>query len=85
MCLIALLSSIGIIFDSRKFRYEGDQIYAFKVMQHRFYCFFAKGSKIIISNAYIKKTMKGVTREKEKALSARKCYINRCNQGRYYA
>ena len=53
--LICLLGDMGKIFNKEKFRYEGDQIYAFKTSLDRFLCFFFDGSKIIITNAYEKK------------------------------
>src|SRR5437016_4790482 len=56
MNLVKLLAETGKIFNEEKFRHEGDQIYAFKPMPDRFLCFFFEGSKVIITNAFEKKT-----------------------------
>lgn len=45
----------GKINDTTKFRHEGKQIYAFKPRPNRFFCFFASGKRIIITNAFEKK------------------------------
>ena len=58
--------------------------YAIKPAPDRFLCFFFEGSKIIVTNAYEKKTKKMPPREKEKALKARADYIQRCNKETYY-
>jgi hypothetical protein len=82
--LIRLLGDVGKIFNIEKFRYEGDQIYVFKPSPDRFLCFFFEGSKIVITNAYEKKSAKMPVREKERALKAREDYINRLKKGLYY-
>ncbi|MFZ5953961.1 MAG: type II toxin-antitoxin system RelE/ParE family toxin [Candidatus Dependentiae bacterium] len=82
--LLFLLANRGKIFNQEKFRYEGDQIYALKPTPDRFLCFFYDGSKIIITNAYEKKTAKMPVREKERALKAKADYIKRCQGGTYY-
>src|SRR5262245_11974144 len=66
--IVRLLGDMGKIFNEEKFRYEGDQIYALKPSPDRFLCFFFDGSKIIITNAYEKKTEKMPPREKSRAL-----------------
>jgi len=56
--LISLFVDIttkGTIFNKKKFNNEGNKIFAFKPKPHRFLCFFFTGSKIIITNAFIKK------------------------------
>jgi len=70
--------------NKEKFRYEGNKIYAIKASQDRFLCFFFDGSKIIMTNAYEKKSAKMPKRVKEKALNARKSYKKRCQEGTYY-
>jgi len=70
--------------NKEKFRHEGHQVYAMKASQDRFLCFFFDGSKIIITNAYEKKSAKMPLREKTKALDARKDYKTRCKKGTYY-
>jgi len=82
--LLFVLGDLGKIFNKEKFRYEGDQIYAIKTSPDRFLCFFFEGSKIIITNAYEKKSAKMPKREKEKALNAKKDYIKRYKEGTYY-
>ena len=82
--LLRHLGDKGKIFNIEKFRHEGDQIYAIKPAPDRFLCFFFEGSKIIVTNAYEKKTDKMPPREKEKALKAKTDYIQRCNKETYY-
>ena len=82
--LLFLLGGLGKLFNKEKFRYEGDQIYAIKIFPDRFLCFFFEGSKIIITNAYEKKSTKMPKNEKMRALSAKKDYEERYKQGIYY-
>lgn len=78
------LAERGRLFNEEKFRNEGDGIYAIKASQDRFLCFFFDGAKIIITNAYKKKSNKMPQNEKEKALKAKKSYEQRCREGTYY-
>lgn len=82
--LAKMLGDLGKIFNKQKFRNEDDKIYAFKPQPDRFLCFFFEGSKVIITNAFEKKTDKLSPREKERALKARTDYITRCKKGTYY-
>lgn len=82
--LIRRIGDSGKIQDEEKFRYEGNQIYAFKPKPDRFLCFFIKGSKIIVTNAFEKKTDKLSSQEKEKALRYKQGYTQRVNEGTYY-
>ena len=82
--LFKTMASVGQIHNIEKFRNEGDQIYAFKPSPDRFICFFVKGSKIIITNAFEKKTNKMPSREKEKALKYRLDYIEHVKERTYY-
>ena len=82
--LFQLLADIGKIFNQEKFRSEGDQLYAFKPSPDRFLCFFFDGAKIIVTNAYEKKSAKMPPREKQKALKAKIDYSQRCIAGDYY-
>ena len=75
--LFKIMADFGKILNEKKFRHEGDQIYAFKPSPDRFLCFFFKGGKIIITNGFEKKTEKLPTREKAKALKYMKEYIVR--------
>lgn len=45
MNLFELLANIRKIYNETKFRHEGDQIYAFKPLPDRFFCFFYKDQK----------------------------------------
>lgn len=82
--LFKLLANIGKLYNEEKFRHEGDQIYVFKPSPDRFFCFFSEGSRIIVTNAYEKKSTKMPPGEKEKALKAKDDYIKRYNKGDYY-
>ncbi len=82
--LFHLIGDHGKIFDQTRFRNEGDGIYAFKPQPDRYLCFFFKGSKIIVTNAFVKKTQKLPLNEKERALKACQSYENRVKEGSYY-
>jgi len=74
----------GKLQNEQKFRNEGDQIYAFKPSPDRFLCFFFTGSKIIVTNAFEKKTDKLPIKEKERALKYKADYIKRVKGDIYY-
>lgn len=82
--LFRIMGDRGKLFDITKFRNEGESIYAFKPQLDRYLCFFFKGKKIIITNAFMKKTEKLPSREKEKALKALESYEIRVKEGTYY-
>jgi phage-related protein len=82
--LFRLMAEGGKVFNTEKFRYEGDQVYAFKPVPDRFLCFFFSGSKIIVTNAFEKKTDKLPVKEKERALKYRDDYMTRTKKGAYY-
>lgn len=82
--LFRLMGDHGKIFDETKFRNEGDGIYAFKPQPDRYLCFFFRDGKIIVTNAFIKKSQKLPSGEKEQALKAYKSYIQRVKMGEYY-
>ncbi len=82
--LFKLLGERGRIFNEEKFRYEHDQIYAFKIDEHRFLSFFFAGAKVIITNAFEKKADKMPQREKERALKAKNEFKLRNDKGSYY-
>lgn len=84
MALFILMANAGKIGNIEKFRSEGDKIYAFKPVPDRFLCFFFAGSKIIITNAFEKKTDKLPVREKDRALTYRADYLSRIETGTYY-
>jgi phage-related protein len=78
------MGDFGRINDTTKFRNEGDEIYAFKPQPDRFLSFFVKGQKIIITNAFKKKSKKLPTSEKQKALKYRENYLKRVKENCYY-
>lgn len=82
--LLRLMGDHGKIFDETKFRNEDDKIYAFKPQPDRYLCFFVKGKKIILTNAFTKKTQKLPQGEKELALKAFQSYEKRIKEGTYY-
>ena len=82
--LFQTMGDIGQIRNQQKFNAEGDQIYAFKPIPHRFLSFFFIGSKIIVTNAFEKKQQKLPPREKVKALNCRQDYEIRVKKGSYY-
>ncbi len=78
------MGSRGQIKNKTKFNFEGDKIYAFKPQPHRFLCFFYTGKKIILTNAFHKKTDKLPKNEKDRALKIKDDYETRINRGNYY-
>lgn len=82
--LFQTMGDFGKIRNQQKFNSEGDQIYAFKPIPHRFLSFFFTGSKIIVTNAFEKKQQKLPSREKDKALLCRQDYEMRVKKGSYY-
>lgn len=82
--LFRLMGDQGKIFDETKFRNEGDKIYPFKPKPDRYLCFFFRGKKIIITNAFTKKSQKLPQGEKELALKAYQSYEKRIKEGIYY-
>lgn len=82
--LFELMGNIGEIKNKTKFNNENDKIYAFKPQPHRFLCFFFAGGKIIVTNAFHKKTDKLPAGEKKIALKYKKDYETRVNRGNYY-
>jgi hypothetical protein len=71
LMLLKRMGDLGRIFDKTKFRNEGDQIFAFKPQPDRYLCFFTAGGKIIITNAFVKKSDKLPATEKQRALRAK--------------
>jgi len=82
--LLRLMGDQGKIFDKTKFRNEGDGIYTFKPQPDRYLCFFCKGKKVIVTNAFMKKNQKLPQAEKEQALKACRSYEKRAGEGVYY-
>ncbi|EOQ87911.1 Gp49-like PF05973 family protein [Leptospira yanagawae serovar Saopaulo str. Sao Paulo = ATCC 700523] len=84
LILFKRFADFGEIKDKTKFNFEGDSLFAFKPIPHRFLCFFVKGKKIIITNAFVKKTDKLPKNEKIRAIKRRKDYETRSKKGIYY-
>lgn len=82
--LFKLMAEVGEIKNKTKFRYEEDKIYAFKPQPHRFLCFFFKGHKIIVTNAFHKKSNDLPKNEKARALKFKDDYEMRIKRGDYY-
>lgn len=78
------MGNVSSIKNETKFRYESDKIYAFKPQPHRFLCFFYTGHKIIVTNAFHKKSDKLPPNEKERALKSKDDYEMRIKRGNYY-
>lgn len=74
LILVKKIADFGTIFDTTKFRNEGDNIYAFKPQPDRYLCCFFEGKKIIVTNAYRKKSDKLPPGEKSTALKNREAY-----------
>jgi len=84
--LVKYIAEHGRLFDITKFRQVDpkEKIYEFKPAGQRFFNFFYEGGKIIITNAYMKKSQKVSKRDLEKAKSMKKDYIARVKGGIYY-
>ncbi|MEW6609586.1 MAG: type II toxin-antitoxin system RelE/ParE family toxin [bacterium] len=80
--LVKRLGDIGKIYNKELFRYEGEKIFAFKPKPDRYLCFFYRGKKVIITNAFTKKSQK-IPME-EKAIKAMNDYQRRVEEGGYY-
>lgn len=84
--LVKYIADHGRLFDITKFRKvdSRDNIFEFKAVNHRFFSFFYKGRKIIITNAYMKKSQKVSKRDLEKAKNMKKTYTARLKGDIYY-
>lgn len=82
--LLKRIGDFGFISDKTKFRNEDDGIYAFKPQPNRFLSFFFEGKKIIITNAFVKKSQKLKKQDKVQAIYARDDYTKRVKEGSYY-
>ncbi len=82
--LLKRMGDSGKINDKTKFRYEGEQIYAFKPQPERFLCFFIQKGKIVITNGFRKKQQKLPENEKKRALIYKEDYQKRTKERNYY-
>jgi len=60
------------------------KIYSFKPQPNRFLSFFIEGRKIVITNAFRKKSDKIPKNEKKRAIDYRLDYLSRTEKGTYY-
>ena len=81
LVLVKRIAEFGRIFDITKFRNEGDSIYAFKPQPDRYLAFFVIGRKIIVTNAFYKKTDKLPDAEKQLAIHYKNNYLKRQENG----
>ncbi len=82
--LFKRMGDFGEIADKTKFRTEGAPIYGFKPNRDRFLCFFQKGRKLIVTNAFFKKGQKLPKAERDRAVRCMDDYLERVEQGGYY-
>ena len=84
LMLFKRMGDFGKISDTTKFRNEGDKIFAFKPQPDRFLSFFYVGKKIIVTNAFRKKSQKIPEEEKLRALFDMQNYNERVLKDSYY-
>jgi phage-related protein len=77
LILVKKIEDFGKIYDKTKFTNEGDKIYAFKPQPDRYLSFFTKEKKIIVTNAFWKKTQKMLPNEKTLAVKYMNEYYTR--------
>lgn len=82
--LFKRMADYGEIKDKTKFVNEGNEVYAFKPHPDRFLCFFYRGKKIIVTNAFRKKQQKLPSNEKNRAVKNMDSYVERVKNGDYY-
>jgi len=84
--LVKYIADHGKLFNKTKFRKvdSKENMYEFKPSDHRFFSFFYKGKRIIITNAYRKKSQKVSKGDLEKARILKISYTNRLKEGVYY-
>ena len=86
LALVKYMAENGRLFDETKFRVvdKKEKIYEFKPMQERFFNFFTEGRKIILTNAYRKKSQKVDSKELARAINIKRDYEVRTKGGTYY-
>jgi phage-related protein len=82
LALVKRMGDFGKILDTKKFRNEGDGIYAFKPQPDRYLSFFTDNKKIIVTNGFVKKTNKLPGNEKKLAIKYRQDYFERKTGGK---
>ena len=84
LMLFKRIGDFGKISDITKFRNEGDKVFAFKPQPDRFLSFFYAGKKVVVTNAFRKKSQKLPERDKYLALQRMSDYDSRVKSGDYY-
>ena len=86
VALVKYIAEFGTIYDQTKYRIvdKKEKIYEFKPMGHRFFNFFYKEGKIILTNSYKKQSQKLEKEELKRAIRLKKDYISRVEGGTYY-
>lgn len=75
LALFMLMGDFGVIRNIKKFRAEGEGIFVFKSDADRYFSAFVKGKKIIITNAYQKKSKKMPRAQFNRAVKARELWL----------
>ncbi len=78
--LFARMGDQGKIYDKTKFRKETGKLYVFKPQPHRFFCFFVKGKRILITTAFSKQGDKMPQREIDRAETTRLRCLERLSE-----
>ena len=73
--LFQRMAQEGLIFNREKFKKVEDDIYEFKVDQHRIFCFWAKNRKLILTHGFYKQSQKAPRDHITKAKTIRKEYV----------
>ncbi|WP_428356843.1 type II toxin-antitoxin system RelE/ParE family toxin [Methyloprofundus sp.] len=84
LMLFKRIGDFGKVSDITKFRNEGDKVFAFKPQPDRFLSFFYVGKKVVVTNAFRKKSQKLPEKEKHLALQRMNSYDSRVKSGDYY-
>ncbi len=84
--IVKYIAEHGALFNKKKFRLldAKEKIYEFKPGGHRFFSFFYKSGKIIITSAYTKKSQKVSKKDLERAKRLKRDYLGRVKGGVYY-
>ena len=84
LALAKYISDEGQIYDKKKFRIvdKRERIWEFKPYQHRFFCFFIKNGKLIITNGYKKEGRKISKNDLNIAIEYKKDYLRRYTRRR---
>ena len=86
IALIIRIAETGKIYDKTKYNIEDKvlKIFAFKPFSDRFFNFFTKDQRIILTNAYRKQKQKVNKDALNKAIDLKKDYMRRTQEEKYY-